>query len=204
MIPLVLLPAMHQSGVNCLAVATAGALSKREDSRSVILITGGDDGALRATLLSVSVSSIDGKQRPEVSVSASATVKGAHSACALRGAWVGEIEIENHGSGKRSKAEVVTAGLDQRLRGWAVSMEEKRSRISSIRLAPALVVRARAGPGAGVSRGATRERSGLGLRERDAGVFLEVKNKKRKKLEKRKNIENERFLVELFPFVLSF
>jgi hypothetical protein len=133
--PLAVLPALHQSGVNCLAVATAAAAassSKRgSSSRSVLLVTGGDDGALRATLLCVSSPSpsADGS-RPVVSVAASATLEGAHSACALRGAWVGEIE-GLQGGGK-TEAEVVTVGLDQRLRGWSVSIESDEREPSSL------------------------------------------------------------------------
>jgi len=112
--PLALLPALHQSGVNCLAVAALEE-EKKQDSKSVLLVTGGDDGALRATLLSVSPPSSSEPRRPEVSVLALTSVEGAHSSCSLRGAWIsGEIEGKS--------AEVVTVGLDQRLRGWSLSI----------------------------------------------------------------------------------
>ena len=151
--PLELLPALHQSGVNCLAAVTVATLSKkkRDSSRSVLLVTGGDDGALRLTLLSVSVSvpttpvgnNGGEKRRTEVSVAASATLEGAHSSCALRGAWIGEVEQIASGSGgggpESSRAEVVTVGLDQRLRGWAASIVERSESSSSpfaVSLAP--------------------------------------------------------------------
>ena len=100
------------------------------------MVTGGDDGALRLTLLSISCSSFPSPpspssgvdERPKVSIAASATLEGAHSSCALRGAWVGEMTaVERQGGSGEGRAEVVTVGLDQSLRGWAASITKRSS-----------------------------------------------------------------------------
>ena len=115
--PATLIPASHQSGVNSIAVAPApGGVPGR-----MLVASGGDDQALRVTLLSLTAASSSvvagagagagAGLEVAVAVARTMSVDFAHSS-AIKGVWM------MHGG------VIATTSHDQRLRMWAARAEE--------------------------------------------------------------------------------
>lgn len=107
---MVLIPSSHQSGVNGIAVAPApGGVPGR-----LLVASGGDDQALRVTLLSVTYIAGEGTTSTTavaVARTASVQVDFAHSS-AVKGVWM-------------SGGVIATTSHDQRLRVWAAGVEDE-------------------------------------------------------------------------------
>jgi len=108
--PVALIPRSHQSGVNSIGVAPApGGFPGR-----LLVASGGDDQALRVTLLSVTLGPLAAGTMAgaeiAVSVAQTLSVDFAHSS-AIKGVWM-------------AGGVIATTSHDQRLRVWAATLED--------------------------------------------------------------------------------